>query len=157
MRTRRTIGNVSRDTGVPVRTIRFYEAEGVVPPPSRTNSGYRVYSPIDVRRLLLVRNARALGLGLVEIRTLVEQAFASDCRSFAPQLRELIAAKRGEVMARIRELKDLQDELDELERHVTHAACANEPGQLVAECNYCPMIDEEGGACCGETGCSGSD
>ena len=152
-----TIGRVARDTGLPIRTIRFYESEGVLPAPSRTSSGYRVYSPIDVRRLHLIRNARALGLGLPEIRTLVEQAFASDCRSFAPQLQDLIAAKRNDVKARIRELKDLQEELDQLERHVAHAACATEPGQLVAECDFCPLIDEEGGTCSDEAVCSGSD
>lgn len=154
MGTQLTIGHVARDTGLPIRTIRFYESEGVLPAPARTSSGYRVYSPIDVRRLRLIRNARALGLGLPEIRTLVEQAFASDCRSFAPQLQELIAAKRHDVKARIRELKDLQDELEELECHVLHAACATEPGQLVAECNFCPLIDE-GGTCNEEAGCSG--
>ena len=143
MGTRRTIGAVSRDTGLPIRTIRFYEAEGVLPAPTRTPGGYRLYSPIDVRRLRLIRNARALGLGLTEIRTLVEQAFASDCRSFAPQLQELIATKRRGVAARIRELKDLEEELNELERHVQHAACATVPGQLVSDCDYCPMIDEQ--------------
>ena len=157
MGTRLTIGNVSRDTGLPIRTIRFYESEGVLPAPSRTSSGYRIYSSVDVRRLRLIRNARALGLGLPEIRTLVEQAFASDCRSFAPQLRELITAKRTDVAARIRELQELQEELNDLEKHVMHAACATEPGQLVAECNYCPLIDEEGGTCSDEAGCSGSD
>jgi hypothetical protein len=72
-------------------------------------------------------------------------------------LQELITAKRGDVAARIRELQGLQEELNELERHVLHAACATEPGQLVAECNFCPLIDEEGGTCNDEAGCSGSD
>ena len=157
MGTRPTIGNVSRDTGVPIRTIRFYESEGVLPAPSRTSSGYRLYSPLDVRRLRLVRNARALGLGLPEIRTLVAQAFASDCRSFAPQLRELITAKRNEISARIRELQELQEDLTNLERHVVHAACATEPGQLVADCDYCPLIDGEEGMCDEEAGSSRTD
>jgi DNA-binding transcriptional MerR regulator len=152
-----TIGAVSRETGVAIRTIRFYEAEGVLPPPSRTRSGYRVYSPNDVRRLRLVRNARLLGLGLPEIRALVDQAFASDCHSFAPQLGELIAKQRSEVSERIASLQTLRDELDELERHVMHAQCATEPGQLVSECGYCPLIDEEGDTCDEASGCSGSD
>ena len=46
-----TIGAVARETGLPVRTIRFYEAEGVLPAPARTASGYRAYSANDVRRL----------------------------------------------------------------------------------------------------------
>ena len=152
-----TIGKVSRDTGLPARTIRFYESEGLLPAPARTPSGYRVYSVLDVRRLRLIRNARALGLGLPEIRTLVDQAFASDCRSFAPQLQELIAAKQHEVRTRITELKDLELELTALAQHVSHAACAAEPDQLVAECTLCPLIDQEGGTCSDEAACSGSD
>ena len=152
-----TIGKVAQDTGVSIRTIRFYESEGVLPAPSRTKSGYRQYSTNDIRRLRLIRNARVLGLGLPEIRTLVAQAFSSECNSFAPQLRELIQAKREDVTQRIADLHELQRELDDLERHVSHAQCATEPGQLVAECGFCPLIDEEGGACSEEAGCSGSD
>ena len=150
-----TIGAVSRDTGVPVRTIRFYEAEGVVPAPARTSAGYRLYSANDVRRLRLVRNARLLGLGLPEIRDLVAQAFASDCVSFAPQLRELIEKQRAEITERIAALQALCGELDALERHVTHAERVAEPGQLVSECGFCPLIDE-GGSCDEEAGCRGS-
>lgn len=142
MTTQRSIGKVSQETGVAIRTIRFYEAEGVLPAPARTTAGYRVYSAVDVRRLRLIRNARALGLGLPAIRELVEQAFTSDCRSFAPQLVELIATKRADVTARMVELHDLKKELDELEQHVLHAACATEPGRQVVECEFCPMIDE---------------
>ncbi|MEX2246296.1 MAG: MerR family transcriptional regulator [Dehalococcoidia bacterium] len=140
-----TIGAVSRHTGLPVRTIRFYEAEGVIPAVGRGRSGYRLYTPADVRRLLLVKNARVLGLGLPEVRTLVEQAFASDCHSFGPQLRALIDARRTDVKRRVAELRHLQHELDALEQHVLHAECATTPGQLVAECGFCPLIDDEEG------------
>ena len=59
-----TIGEVSRCTGVPIKTIRFYEAEQVIPPPARTEAGYRLYTSADVRRLHLARQARLLGLVL---------------------------------------------------------------------------------------------
>ena len=45
-----TIGAVARRTGVPVPTIRFYEAEGVIPAPARTAAGYRLYGTTDIRR-----------------------------------------------------------------------------------------------------------
>ncbi len=138
-----SIGAAALETGLPVRTIRFYEAEGVLPAPSRTASGYRAYSANDVRRLRLIRNARTLGLGLDEIRTLVETAFASDCASFAPQLRALIAAKRIEARARVAELRRFERDLDALEQHVAHAEQNAQPGRMVAECGYCPMIDDE--------------
>ncbi len=92
-----TIGAVARETGVPVRTIRFYESEGVLPAAARTGSGYRMYSESDVRRLRMVRDARLLGLALPDARALVERAFSSDCATFAPELRAVIAARKAEV------------------------------------------------------------
>ena len=90
-----------------------------------------------MRRLRLIRDARLLGLPLTEIRTLVEQAFASDCATFVPQLTSLIAAQRTEIGARIEALQRLSGELGELERHVSHAPCADEAGRMVVDCDYC--------------------
>ncbi len=139
------IGAVARDTGISVRTIRFYEAEGVLPAPARTRSGYRSYTETDVRRLRLIKNARDLGLSLNEARELVERAFSSECSAFAPQLLDLVATRRDGVQKRIVELQALLVQLDELEDHARHAECATEAGdgQLVAECTFCPMIDDD--------------
>ena len=139
-----TIGSMARQTGVAIRTIRFYEAEGVLPAAARTKAGYRVYGSGDVRRLHLVRNARLLGLSLPDVRTLVEQAFAADCASFAPELRRLIDARRADVKRRIAELRGLQRELDALEQHVLHADCAMQPDRKVAECGFCLPGSGEG-------------
>lgn len=139
----RTIGSVARDTGIPARRIRFYEAEGLLPPPDRTTSGYRAYSDDHVRRLRLIRNARLLGLDLPEIRALIDHAFSSDCAAFAPQLRDLIATQKAQIDDRIAALRALQTELDALEHQVTAAECANNPARQVADCDCCPMIDEE--------------
>lgn len=70
MTNRLTIGALSRRTGVPIKAIRFYEARGVIPAPARTEAGYRLYSPADVRRLRLVRRARLMGLALPEVKVL---------------------------------------------------------------------------------------
>jgi DNA-binding transcriptional MerR regulator len=140
-----TIGEVARRTGVPAKTIRFYEAEGVLAAPARTESGYRVYAAADVRRLRLARRARLLGLPLTAVKSLVDQAFRSDCVEFGEQLLTFIAGQRTEIDQRIAELQALKAELDELEQHVQHDLDTCRPGQLVTECSFCPMIDEEGG------------
>ncbi len=140
-----TIGEVTRLTGVPAKTIRFYESERVITPPARSDSGYRLYSPVDVRRIRLARRARLLGLALSEVKELVERAFRSDCVEFGDQLLACISDQRVRIDRRIAELKALQVELDELERHVRHDQAECRPGQKVAECVFCPMIDEEGG------------
>lgn len=140
-----TIGAVSRRIGVPSKTIRFYEQQGVIAPPGRTDAGYRLYTASDIRRLRLVKRARLLGLSLPQVRALVDQAFASECGEFAETVLELIAAQRQEIHRRIGELEALELELKELERHVRICDCEAEPGQLVADCSFCSLIDEEGG------------
>jgi DNA-binding transcriptional MerR regulator len=68
----RTIGEVARKSGVPVKTIRHYSDVGVLPPSGVTGSGYRLYSARDLSRLELVRNLRAAGFDLGTIRRLIE-------------------------------------------------------------------------------------
>jgi len=62
------IGEISERVGTDAPTIRFYEAEGVLPKPARTEAGYRSYTESDVERLRFIKKARALGLSLAEIR-----------------------------------------------------------------------------------------
>ncbi|MBC3192899.1 MerR family transcriptional regulator [Pseudonocardia sp. C8] len=67
-----TIGHLARRTGVPVRTIRFWSDEGLVPS-DRSSSGYRVYDAAAVARLDLVRTLRELGLGLDDVRAVLSR------------------------------------------------------------------------------------
>ncbi|MFN3464779.1 MAG: MerR family transcriptional regulator [Terricaulis sp.] len=66
------IGQVARETGLKVPTIRFYEAEGLVTAPPRTPNGRRTYSAADIRRLAFIRHARGLGFELDDIRSLLD-------------------------------------------------------------------------------------
>ena len=77
-----SIGQLAKVVGVTPKTIRYYESVGVLPPPSRNDARYRMYSEIDVRRLELVRRARALDMGLPEIRELVFCASTGSCNDF---------------------------------------------------------------------------
>jgi DNA-binding transcriptional MerR regulator len=136
-----TIGTLARRTAVPATTIRFYEATGVLPPPTRTTAGYRLYSMTDVRRLQLVRRARILGLSLPLVRQLVDQAFASECAAFGEQLLERITAQRLAIRQQIEELHAVQSDLDALEQHLRHARAHLLPGQRAADCGGCPLLD----------------
>jgi DNA-binding transcriptional MerR regulator len=63
-----TIGQLARRSGVPVRTIRFWSDEGLLPETDRSPAGYRRYDAAAVARLDLVRTLRELGLGLDDVR-----------------------------------------------------------------------------------------
>ncbi|MEV5893793.1 MerR family transcriptional regulator [Nonomuraea fuscirosea] len=68
-----TIGQLARHTGLRARTIRFWSDSGVLPPARRSPGGYRLYDAEAVVRLGLVRTLRDLGLGLDDIRRVLEK------------------------------------------------------------------------------------
>ena len=65
------IGELAKLAQVPIDTVRYYEREGLIPPPLRRASGYRDYLDLDVRRLRFMRRAKELGFTLHEIRELL--------------------------------------------------------------------------------------
>ncbi|MFF7559982.1 MerR family transcriptional regulator [Streptomyces pseudovenezuelae] len=73
-----SIGDLARQTGLTVKTIRFYSDEGIVTPADRTRAGHRRYGPEAVTRLAFVRTLRELGLGLDAIRQVLDRGLALD-------------------------------------------------------------------------------
>jgi DNA-binding transcriptional MerR regulator len=68
-----SIGELARRAGLPVRTIRFWSDIGVLPPAARTGGGRRLYDAACVARLELVATLRELGLGLTDVRRVLEE------------------------------------------------------------------------------------
>lgn len=135
-----TIKKASELSGLSVKTIRFYEGEGVLPEPSRTAAGYRIYGQQDIRKLRLAHQARLLGLPLAETRSLIDHAFSATCGELGDQLLEVIGRRRSELERRLAELVTAARDLDDLEEHVRHACVV--PEQCIDSCDFCPIIDE---------------
>jgi DNA-binding transcriptional MerR regulator len=110
-----TIGRLSRRTGLPVRTIRYWSDIGAVPPATRTASGYRLYDATSVARLELVRTLRELGLGLEEVRrvlakeTTVAQVAATHVEALDAQIRTL--RLRRAVLATVAKRRSSTEEM----------------------------------------------
>ncbi|ADE14808.1 Transcription regulator MerR DNA binding protein [Nitrosococcus halophilus Nc 4] len=66
-----TIGSLSRQTGVNIETIRYYERSGLMPEPPRSEGGHRLYRQEHRKRLFFIRRSRELGFSLEEIRALL--------------------------------------------------------------------------------------
>lgn len=66
------IGELAQRTGVSIETIRFYEAQGLLPPPARAASNYRVYTPEHAEQLAFIAKCRSLDMAHAEIRRLME-------------------------------------------------------------------------------------
>ncbi|MEV5647267.1 MerR family transcriptional regulator [Nocardia sp. NPDC052254] len=123
------IGELSRRTGVPVRTIRFYCDAGLLRP-HRSSGGHRLFDPIAVDRLRSIRRLRALGLGLNAITTVLEgtvsltEAVAAEQAALDTELGEIMwrratlaAARDAPATARTRRLDLLATISD---RHDAH-------------------------------------
>jgi len=106
------IGELARRTACRVETIRFYEKEGMLPPPPRSTGNYRLYSKPHVERLLFIRRCRSLDMTLDEIRRLLQIRATpqDDCSAVSALLDEHIC----QVGVRIAELEQLRDQLHSL-------------------------------------------
>ena len=65
------IGEASKASKLSAKMIRYYEQTGLIPPASRTDSGYRAYTSSDIHRLHFIRNARDMGFSVAEISDLL--------------------------------------------------------------------------------------
>ena len=122
-----TIGELSRRTGVPASTIRYYERIGILPAPKRT-SGKRRYSPDAVDRMSVVKLAQACGFRLEEMRLLIS-GFRSG-GSPSPRWRELATRKKQEIHEQVARLSAMQHVVD----RVLRCECADheECGRITA-------------------------
>lgn len=104
-----TVGQLAARTGVRADTVRYYEREGLLPLPQRTEGEHRRYGPADVDRLLFIRGAQRLGLRLAEIGELltVRDTGACACEPAESLLHRHVA----EIDTEIRRLTALRAEL----------------------------------------------
>lgn len=106
------IGELGESCGVTTKTIRYYESIGLIDEPGRTASGYRDYSVDDVERLRFIRDAKATGLALNEIASVLELKGAGE-RSCAHTM-ALIEGHLGTIDAQIEQLIAARRALAEL-------------------------------------------
>ncbi len=127
------IGEAARLSGVPAKTIRYYEDIGLIDAAQRGANGYRAYSETDAELLRFIRHARAVGFSVKECRRLV--ALYCDPNRHSRDVKALAQAKIAEIDRRIAEFQHMRGELAALA-----AAC---PGDDDPECT---ILEELAGA-----------
>ena len=125
------IGEVSEATGLPSKTIRYYEDIGLIQP-SRTGNGYRTFSPKDLHRLNFLGRARALGFSIEDCRALLE-LYQDETRA-SSEVREIAKKHLGEIEAKIADLRAMEATLTHLVK-----TCAGDDRP------DCPILEELGG------------
>ncbi|APH72247.1 Cu(I)-responsive transcriptional regulator [Aquibium oceanicum] len=121
------IGTAAERSGLPAKTIRYYEEIGLIKP-ERHENGYRDYSAADLHRLRFLQRSRGLGFSVGECRQLL--SLYNDQERESADVKAIATAKLGEIDRKIAELEGLREML----RH------------LVANCHGderpdCPIID----------------
>jgi DNA-binding transcriptional MerR regulator len=125
------IGEVAARSGVPAKTIRFWEEQRLLPEPRRTPAGYRLYESSTIQRLTFVRQAQAAGFALDQIRQVLDigDSGTAPCEHVS----DLIARRLVDVVARIGELEATRDHLRVLAKRAAE--------QNPAECRgYCSIL-----------------
>ncbi|CAD5918158.1 putative HTH-type transcriptional regulator slr0701 [Planktothrix agardhii] len=103
------IGAVSRILGLNPQTVYFYERIGLIPPPQRTEAGYRLFSPSDMERLEFIVRAKSLGLSLEEIREIL--ALKDGQLLTCSEVQNRLVNKLEAIEDNIRQLQALREEL----------------------------------------------
>lgn len=106
------IGELAKQTGTTSKTLRFYEAEGLMPEPGRTSSGYRDYEPDAVHRVAFIREAQQAGFTLHQIGQILDirEGGEPPCEHVG----QLIEQRIAEVEQRLTELTQTKAHLEDL-------------------------------------------
>jgi DNA-binding transcriptional MerR regulator len=124
------IGELATAASVPTKTIRYYEAIGLLPAPARQANGYRSYDAAVVDRLRFVKAAQAVGFSLDEIRDIL--SLRDRGQPPCEHVLALVDRHAQDIAERIAGLQRMQDDLRRL---AAQAPAATEPG------GYCHLIE----------------
>ena len=105
------IGEASTNSGLPAKTIRYYEDIGLISP-DRTDNGYRDFSETHLHKLAFLSRARGLGFTIEECRTLL--SLYEDTDRASADVKAMARVHLEKMGHKIKELKAMQDTLSEL-------------------------------------------
>lgn len=100
------IGAAAEQSGVPAKTIRYYESVGLIQPAERTAAGYRVYGKQDVETLRFVQRARGLGFSVEEVGSLL--ALWRDRSRSSAEVKALARHRVEDIDRKITELTEMR-------------------------------------------------
>ncbi|MEN8174857.1 MAG: heavy metal-responsive transcriptional regulator [Pseudomonadota bacterium] len=125
-----TIGQIAKRTQVTVETVRFYEKQGLIAAPQRSDAGYRQYPEETVKRVRFIQNAKEVGFTLKDIAELL--ALRREPGTSCTDIKLRATQKIEEVDRKIQDLNHIRDAL----------------GRMILTCNgkggasQCPILEE---------------
>jgi len=128
------IGEIAKLSGVCVETLRFYEREGLIPKPARSQSGYRQYSETAVKQIQFIQHAKALGFSLKDIGELItlKTKPGTTCKGI-----------RTKAQAKIDEIQQKIDALEEMKTALSPLIDQCQSGNPINECPILNVMEED--------------
>lgn len=126
------IGELAAEQGLNPKTIRYYEAIGLLPPPPRTPAGYRLYTAADRERLAFIAKAKALGLSLEEIAEILQ--LRGDGMMPCEHVLAILDQKLVAVEEQLRTLLEFREDLRALRAEAVKT--------VGGEANVCAIIEQ---------------
>jgi DNA-binding transcriptional MerR regulator len=150
-------GDLARATGSTVRTIRFYEEEGLLKPAVVSDGGHRRYTEEDLERLRLIADFRELGLSLCEIRSILD--IRTGCRNaaeFAIRFQAVLAGHLEQAQRRLERLRrvkrELLDAMSQIQERLSSTGvqqCACAVAEEAGAPRIVRVLARQQGCCCG--------
>jgi Cd(II)/Pb(II)-responsive transcriptional regulator len=122
------IGELGKKADCLVQTVRFYESEGLLPEPARSEGNFSLYDEVHLQRLLFIRRCRAKDMTLDEIRQLLNLRDRPELG--CGEVNALVDAHIAQVRTKMKELRALERELMDLRRSCDSARTSRECGIL---------------------------
>jgi DNA-binding transcriptional MerR regulator len=97
------IGEVARRSGIAVETLRFYERNGLLDAPARTETGYRLYGTDALATLEFIKRAQLLGFTLAEIKRIINESRGGE--SPCDEVREIVRQRLNELDERLQQMQ----------------------------------------------------
>jgi len=128
------IGQLAEQTGIPIKTIRYYESLRLLPEAPRTASGYRLYGQEAAEILAFIRKAQNLGLSLLQIREILELSYRGRCP--CGHVEQLLRQRLKELTEKMRDWRHLRQRILRALRQPARS------GQRVSGVALCPRITD---------------
>jgi len=134
-----TIGRLAKQVGLGIETVRFYERQGLIEPPPRTDSNYRIYPEEEVARLRFIKKAKSLGFTLNEIKELMfvrhdPHATKADIKS--------------RTLAKIEDIEEKIGDLTRIKTALEHLASSCDGHGSLEECPILKALDSDNNEHC---------
>ncbi len=135
-----TIGRLAKQVGIGIETIRFYERQGLIAPPPRTDSNYRIYPEEEVTRLRFIKRAKNLGFTLNEIKELL--FIRHDPHATKADI-------KNRTLAKIEDMKQKISDLTGIKKALEHLASSCDGHGSLEECPILEALDSDNAEHCG--------